>query len=144
MNKGKESNVYLTYILENYESLPGTIVFLHAHRDGWPTGWHNDASGYSNVLTVQNLQLNFIQENGYANPRCNWVPGCPSEIEPSRQRNNEGKRPVQEEIFSSAWKNMFGDLEVPEKVGTPSCSQFAVSKNQVLQRPKEDYIRYRK
>ena len=143
VNKGKESNVYLTYIIENYESLPSTIVFLHAHRDGWPIGWHNDANDYSNVWSVRNLQVDFIQEKGYANLRCLWVPGCPSEIEPFRQRNNDGERHVPQEIFSGVWKYMFGDLEVPEIVGTPCCSQFAVSKTQVLQRLKEDYIRYR-
>lgn len=143
VNKGKESNVYLTYIIENYEALPSIIVFLHAHKDGWPTGWHNDASDYSNVLSVQNLRLNFVQENGYANLRCKWFPGCPDEIQLSRPLDYEGERHVPEEIFPSAWKYMFGDLEVPEKLGTPCCSQFAVSKNQVLQRPKEDYVRYR-
>lgn len=28
----KETNVYLQYIVDHYDSLPGTVVFMHAHR----------------------------------------------------------------------------------------------------------------
>lgn len=38
---------------------------------------------------------------------------------------------------------MFADEEVPIEVGTPCCAQFAVSKQQVLLRPLNDYVRYR-
>lgn len=31
---------------------------------------------------------------------------------------------------------------MPEVVGVPCCSQFAVSRDQVLRRPKADYERY--
>jgi len=34
LNKGKEANVYLTYIIENYHSLPATIAFIHSHLKG--------------------------------------------------------------------------------------------------------------
>ena len=83
-NKGREANVYLTYLIENYESLPSVIVFLHPHRDGYPLAWHNDAPMYDNVYVVEHLQLNFVQSNGYANLRCNPDPGCPNEIQPFR------------------------------------------------------------
>ena len=29
---------YLTYIIENYESLAGIVAFVHSHRDAWHTG----------------------------------------------------------------------------------------------------------
>jgi Protein of unknown function (DUF3431) len=33
--------------------------------------------------------------------------------------------------------------EVPEMVGQTCCAQFAVSREQVMQRPLEDYVSYR-
>lgn len=30
--QAKETNVYLQYIVDHYEQLPDTIVFMHAHR----------------------------------------------------------------------------------------------------------------
>jgi hypothetical protein len=38
---------------------------------------------------------------------------------------------------------LFPGVEVPEKVGVPCCSQFAVSREKILERPIEDYVRYR-
>ena len=37
-NKGNEASAYLTYIINNYASLPDYMVFLHALR----YQWHND------------------------------------------------------------------------------------------------------
>lgn len=33
-NKGREANVYLTYIIENYHNMPSTIAFVHSHLKG--------------------------------------------------------------------------------------------------------------
>lgn len=33
-NKGKEANVYLTYIIENYHDMPSTVAFIHSHLKG--------------------------------------------------------------------------------------------------------------
>lgn len=37
-HKGREAMVYLTYIIDNYYTLPNLMVFLHGRR--WQ--WHND------------------------------------------------------------------------------------------------------
>lgn len=83
-NKGREANVYLTYIIENYGVLPSVIAFLHPYRNGYPQAWHNDAPNYDNVYVIEHLRLESIQINGYANLRCNPNPGCPNEIQPFR------------------------------------------------------------
>ncbi|KAG9635931.1 hypothetical protein KCU64_g14818, partial [Aureobasidium melanogenum] len=70
-NKGREANVYLTYIVENYEKLPSTIAFVHAHEGAW----HIDADGYSNIKSLSSLNIDFVQSNGYANLRCIANPG---------------------------------------------------------------------
>lgn len=140
MNKGKESNAYLTYILDNYEHLAEVVVFLHAHRKGWPTGWHTDNPDHDNVNSVQTLRLESVQKDGYVNLRCNHVPGCPDEVQPFRNPRDNNRSA--EHAFPEAWRYMFGDAKIPDVVGVPCCAQFAVSKRQILVRPKKDYQRY--
>jgi hypothetical protein len=63
-NKGMEANAYLTYIVQNYNNLPSTIAFIHPHKDGYPTAWHTDNNEHSNVVSLQTLNIDFIQSNG--------------------------------------------------------------------------------
>ena len=42
-----------------------------------------------------------------------------------------------------AWAFMFPGEELPTEFGVPCCAQFAVSKKQILARPRTDYERYR-
>lgn len=161
INKGREAMAYLTYIVDFYTQLPSIMVFLHAHRNGYPTAWHTDAANHDNVDSVQNLRLDYVQRQGYANLRCIWSPGCPNEIQPFRQgADAEGRRA--ERAMETAWKFMFGSgdeieegngkpysnttslpLMVPGVLATPCCSQFAVSRDQVRKRPREEYIKFR-
>lgn len=34
-NKGREASSYLEYIIQNYNSLPDYVVFVHGHRNSW-------------------------------------------------------------------------------------------------------------
>lgn len=139
VNKGREANVYLTYIIDNYESLPPTIAFVHSHEDGFPQAWHTDAPNYSNVESLQSLNLDFVQRNGYANLRCISIPGCPDEIQPFRQPYEEYR--TSEHAYAEAWRHLFSNDDVPNVVGTPCCAQFAVSRDQVRMRPLEFYTK---
>ena len=131
---------YLTFIISHYYSLPEIIVFLHPHRSGWPAAWHTDDKDYDNVNSIRSLRLDYIRQ--HANMRCIHNPGCPDEVQPFR---NSSER-TQELIFASAYIAMFGGKHssVPEIIATPCCAQFAVSREQVLKRPRSDYVRYRK
>ncbi|KAJ5469817.1 hypothetical protein N7530_007174 [Penicillium desertorum] len=133
-NKGKESSAYLQYILDNYDKLPEYMVFLHAHQySGHVEFWEQD-----NVLTVQRLQLDYLRQVGYLNLRCDWDPGCPDEVQPFRQMAGR----TTELAFAGAWIRIFNNTDVPEIVATPCCAQFAVTREQVLQRPRSDYESY--
>lgn len=138
-NKGKEANPYLTYIIENYDSLHTTVAFVHSHELGWPNAWHTDADHHSNVVSLNSLNVDFVQRNGYANLRCLPSPGCPDEIHPFRVAMDESK--TTEIAFAAAWREIFNNDDVPEVVGVACCAQFAVSKQQILQRTKEEYLR---
>ena len=140
VNKGREANAYLTYLVNSYDELPDIIAFIHSHRKGYPGGWHTDAMDYDNVISLQTLNINFVQRQGYTNLRCIAVPGCPDEVQPFRNPPEAYRK--HEHAFPAAWKYMFVDKDIPSVVGTPCCSQFAVSKEQVLARPRSDYMRY--
>lgn len=131
---------YLTFLIDHYHNLPQIMVFLHPHRGGWPKAWHTDAVGYDNVNSVRSLRIEYVLEHGYANMRCIYDPGCPAEIQPFRNDSTRSS----ERAFAGAWTYMLGgDLTtVPKKVAQPCCSQFAVSRAQVLERQQSDYIRY--
>jgi len=133
-NKGKESNAYLQYIRDNYDKLPEYMVFLHAHQySGHVEFWEQD-----NVLTVQRLQLDYLRKAGYLNLRCDWSPGCPDEVQPFRQMAGR----TTELAFAGAWIRIFNNTDIPEIVATPCCAQFAVTREQVLKRPRSDYESY--
>lgn len=138
---------YLTYIIDNYENLPNISIFLHAHRDGWPAAWHTDNSHYSNPWAVQNLKLSTVETHGFVNLRCNWVPGCPAEIQPFRKTPEPDESDVHknlERIFARVWKEIFGaEAVVPDKIGTPCCAQFAVTRDAVKKRSKIEWEGYR-
>ncbi|KAJ5566736.1 uncharacterized protein N7459_010118 [Penicillium hispanicum] len=133
-NKGKESNVYLQYIMDHYHKLPEYMVFLHADR----FSWHTEFEEQDNALTVQHLQLDFLNRTGYVNLRCDWEPGCPDEVHPFRQMAER----TTEIAFAGAWMGIFNNTDIPDTIAAPCCAQFAVTRKQVLARPLSDYQAY--
>lgn len=143
MNKGREANPYLLYVITHYDQLPETMVFIHPHRKGYPQAWHTDWQDYDMVGALNHLNVDFIQRNGYANLRCNWEPGCPDGVMYLREPNNPDKDRWMDHHMEETWHRFFGkSSRVPERIATPCCAQFAVSGAQARKRPKEEYIRY--
>ncbi|KAL9600679.1 MAG: hypothetical protein Q9219_003009 [cf. Caloplaca sp. 3 TL-2023] len=143
LNKGHESMAYLTYIIDHYTSLPSTLTFIHPHRRGFLEAWHTDTPLHDNVHALRSLRLPFVQENGYANLRCNWNPGCKS----AHRKNAHVTRDVWHEIFGNASysiSGLGGEEDVPKEVGAACCAQFAVSRERVLKRPRGDYEAFRR
>jgi hypothetical protein len=140
-NKGREAMAYLTFLIDHYHWLPSTMVFIHPHLAGWPQAWHTDNENYNNLESIRSLRLDYVRDHGYVNMRCIHAPGCFDEIQVYR---NDPARTA-EVAMLDAWPYMFGGnrSEIPEVIAQPCCSQFAVSKKQVLKRPKSDYVRYR-
>ncbi|KAL8775837.1 MAG: hypothetical protein Q9194_003589 [Teloschistes cf. exilis] len=140
LNKGHESMAYLTYIIDHYTSLPSTLAFIHPHESGFTTAWHTDTPLHSNTDALRSLRLPFVQQNGYANLRCNWNPGC----EYKHRKNAHVNAEVWKAVFKGASKSLFSGVEeAPEEVGAACCAQFAVSRDRVLERPKSDYEAFR-
>jgi len=139
-NKGREANAYLAYIVQHYDNLPLTIVFLHPHKDGYPGAWHTDNNEHSNIVSLRSLNINFIQSKGYANLRCINDPGCPQEVMPFRDPPEADR--VTELAMPDAWLALFNNTDVPQILATPCCAQFAVSSAQVRQRSLDEHRKY--
>ncbi|KAL4864512.1 hypothetical protein BDV12DRAFT_176054 [Aspergillus spectabilis] len=137
-NKGRESMVYLTYIIDNYDNLPDSILFIHSQR----YQWHNDDPYYDGVPMLRNFQLPYLEKQGYVNLRCVWVLGCPDEIHPLSDTHREAVHAG--EYFKHGFMDLFPGVEVPEAVGVSCCAQFGVTSWKIRERPKSDYVRYRK
>lgn len=85
------------------------------------------------------LQVPFVKENGYANLRCNWNPGC---LEKHREHTHVTVE-VWQNIFSVTSMNKSGSHEAPSQVGAACCAQFAVSRSRVIERPLRDFEHFR-
>ncbi|KAK0252944.1 hypothetical protein B0A54_09737 [Friedmanniomyces endolithicus] len=147
MNKAREALPYLTYITDHYPHFPDVMVFVHAHRAGYPEAWHTDAKKNDAVNMLRELQLNFVLERGYVNLRCIEAPGCPDEIRPWREPADPEKVP--EQIYPLVYAEFFNRTvaetrQEVELVASTCCAQFAVSREQILRREKADYVRYMK
>jgi len=80
-NRGHESNVYLTYIIDHYDSLPDVVIFAHADQFAWH---NNELLDLDSALAIRNLSPSTVIEQDYVNLRCYWDPGCPDWIHPVR------------------------------------------------------------
>ncbi|KAL2213152.1 hypothetical protein CC79DRAFT_1391123 [Sarocladium strictum] len=141
VNKGREANVFLTYIIDRYDSLPGNIIFHHAER----FQWHNDNPDYDALPLLQRFNFGYLKNEGYVNLRCVWILGCPVEIRPvlDEAPPKEGEPVHAKHIYRAAFEQLFPELAVPEQIGVTCCSQFALRRETIWQRPRSDYVRYR-
>lgn len=141
---------YFTYIIDNYYNLPATIAFIHPHQSGFLKAWHTDTPLHQNAYALQHLKLDYVQEAGYVNLRCKWNPGC----EKAHRSTQKGH------ITDDVWQTVFANTStppsglsirnahvsafpLPDEVGVACCAQFAVSRTQILLRPREDYVQFR-
>ncbi|KEY72453.1 hypothetical protein S7711_05128 [Stachybotrys chartarum IBT 7711] len=160
-NKGREAMVFLSYvafcriglklmidplllyryIIDRYDSLPGNIIFHHAER----FQWHNDNPDYDALPLLQRFRIEHLKEEGYVNLRCAWVLGCPAEIHPSADDvQPAADEPVHaKHVYKGAFQQLFPGTPVPDTIGVPCCSQFAVRRDTIRQRPRLEYVRYR-
>jgi hypothetical protein len=100
--------------------------------------------GSDGVPLLQNLQLPYIVSEAYANLRCVWTFGCPSELRLDVYQHNETHRAFKTtQAYPQAFQELFPGQQVPSTVGVACCSQFAVTREKIHERPLEDYQRCR-
>ncbi|KAF2181981.1 hypothetical protein K469DRAFT_587523 [Zopfia rhizophila CBS 207.26] len=138
-NKGRESMVYLTFIIENYDKLPDNILFIHPNR----YQWHNDDPDYDGLPMLRHFQIPYLEEEGYVNIRCAWSLGCPSEIRPLAEEGEHRAAVHAGGDYKKAFEKLFPGKPVPKYVGVSCCAQFAATREKILERPKSNYVYYR-
>lgn len=128
--------IYLSYIIESYDSLPWCVIFVHGHREAW----HQEDT-IEHLLS--DLNHTALANVGYINLRCDWYPSCPAEIRPvthdAKAWGPGVLRKESEVAIAGNWKQLFPGIGLPETIASQCCAQFAVTRRAILQRPKSDY-----
>ena len=137
-NKGHEVTVYLSYIINHYDALPGILIFMHAHR--W-THHNNALLAYDAAEMIRRLNSDYVMREGYVNMRCHWLPGCPEWLHPGDPRESLEKQ--EEVVLSKCWSELFPSDPLPTALGQACCAQFALSKERVLSIPLSRFVFYR-
>ncbi|KAI8939199.1 hypothetical protein NX059_005029 [Plenodomus lindquistii] len=142
-NKGREAMVYLTYIIDHYDSLPDTTIFMHAHRHAW----HNNMLlGLDAAAMIKRLNHERVARMGYMNVRCHHDPGCPDWIHMDRPGGDFDFFHKPEEIYwrREIWEEIHPGAPIPPSISGICCAQFAVSRQRIREVPIERFIHYRK
>lgn len=142
---GNEAMVYLTYIIDNYDALPDVIFFHHGHE----RAWHQKLSSADEVAS---LRAEYVLKAGYASARC--LSGCENivPLEGGEPASSMAELPLlsRKDHLVTVLENFleparFPELEgaVPSKLAAPCCAQFAVSRERVLRRDREWWVKLR-
>ncbi|KAJ4305821.1 hypothetical protein N0V90_001353 [Kalmusia sp. IMI 367209] len=140
VNKGRESMVYLSYIIDKYDNLPDNVLFIHPNR----YQWHNDDADYDGVSMLRRFQISYLEQEGYVNIRCAWALGCPHEIKPLEEEGEHREQVHAGGDYKQAFEVLFPGRGVPTHVGVSCCSQFAATKEKIRERGKSDYVGYKR
>lgn len=142
-NRGNEAMVYLTYIIDNYAALPDVIFFHHGHE----RAWHQKLSSADEVAR---LRPAYVLRAGFASARC--LDGCenivtlqggepaPWDAFPKLSRKEHLVTLLDAFLEPARFEN---EMAVPAKIAAPCCAQFAVSKERVLRRSREWWLKLR-
>jgi Protein of unknown function (DUF3431) len=121
-----------------------TISSMVITRSPVSPSFTTDTNAVDGVPMMQNLQIPYVQSQGYVNLRCVWTLGCPAELHFEANKTQPHWLFRQHEIqFPSVWSKLFPDTELPQIIGQPCCAQFAVTREVVKSRALADYKRYR-
>ncbi|THY40922.1 hypothetical protein D6C99_08016 [Aureobasidium pullulans] len=163
-NRGHESITYLTFLIDNYDSIPQAgAVFVHGNR----FQWHNDDPLYDNAASLAALNVpSALSATGYHNLRCDWSAGtCPKDSGPAQGSFETtfnsilqpwSARSASDAAMPKAFAVLFGGDEYSKNgkskglklgrgdpVRAQCCAQFVVSKQAVHRHTREEYVALR-
>jgi hypothetical protein len=132
--------VYLSFIIDHWDNLPNRTVFVHGHRNSW----HQEDDI---VQLIKALRLDALENVGYVPLRCDWYPSCPAEIKPITHDAIVWGPGVHREDAEygivDAWPKFFPGVPLPTTIASQCCAQFAVTRERIQSRKKEEYINMR-
>lgn len=125
-DKGREALAYLTFIIDNYGSLPDFATFIHGHN----RAWHQPESVVDRLST---LNLSAVEHEGFVSLQYHGG-GC----DEATKFYYDGSHPQDTRrgaMLGDFWDDMMkphGFGELPPVIGRPCCAQFAVHKDAIL------------
>lgn len=141
VNHGREAAVYMKYIVDNYDKLQDITFFWHSDE----VVWHNNLLlGWNSAEQINRMDRQNIITQGYTPSRCDHWPGCPSWLvfSPSKAEDNLDPHRLASLFNQEIFSVLFPDVEeFPPYFAGTCCSQFAVSRDQIRSRPREQYER---
>ena len=140
--KAPQALAVLTFIIDNYDSLPEFIAHIKPSRTTVHHGTHFDDQ---NAMLLHSLRFPYVEERGYVNLRCSRQSGCdPPAVQPRRRFKSSQDDSWQSRLPQS-WLELFGPpSKYPGTVAVASGGQFVVAKWQVLERGKGEYEHFRR
>ncbi len=138
-NRGHEAMIYHSYFYDFYDKLPDIAIMTHAQD----ISWHMESLLSESVsFAISHLDLLEVKERGYANLRVSWENACPDWINTTISDRNSLK--LEERYTREAFLANFGStsesqVDVPEILAQPCCSQFAVTRETITSVPREQY-----
>ncbi|KAJ9494809.1 hypothetical protein H2202_009710 [Exophiala xenobiotica] len=137
-NKGRESMVYLTYIIDHYHNLSDTTIFTHSTQDAWH---NNDLFDFDLSRMVRAVSNEHVHRVGFFNLRCHHESGCPDHIQLFAKDHHDK---IEEGVFAEVWADLHGpDVPIPPVLAAACCSQFAVSRERLQSIPLARWEKYR-
>lgn len=106
-NKGHEASIYLTFIIDYYDSLPNYTVFLHGRR----YQWHTDDPMYDFRALTHPPAPRPRRESRLHKSPLHVVPGCPSFVSPDMD-NDDGFFGISS-VYDHAFAEFFPGEQVP-------------------------------
>lgn len=131
-NQGREAMAYLTYIIDNYESLPDFMIFTHGHE----RSWHQVEQLQHKVRA---LNLTALEEENYISLRCGDQMGCEKQPYIDTDFPNwEG-----EAHMCDFWNTIMPSEPCPRYISYKCCAQHAVTRKAVQTRTLEQWTQIR-
>lgn len=130
-------------MIDHYDDLPDTVVFMHAHRHAW----HNNNLVMQDAFAMlKRLRHDRVARMGYMNVRCHHEPGCPDWIHMDRPGGDFDFHHKPEEIYwrKSIWEELHPGAPIPQSLSGVCCAQFALSRDRIRQVPIERLLHYRR
>jgi len=124
-NVGTEATSYLHYILQNYDSLPENLIFIHDENGSW----HHEGDITDNL----DKWISQYEKKGSTYYEFNNM-----KIEKSSAYHNEAEKELWTQVFEPHICKYDDALPVSGRC----CAQFIVSKKQILKHPKVFYQKY--
>lgn len=130
-------------MIDYYDDLPDTVIFMHAHRHAW----HNNLlQGQDAAFMLKRLNHERVARMGYMNVRCHQEPGCPDWIHMDRPGGDFDFFHKPEEIHwrRHIWEEIHPGAPIPPSLSGVCCAQFALSRERIRQVPIERFLHYRR